>query len=97
MLTLVARQAQYTGAEPVYRRYRDKQHGQRIPRWAGQDPGIKPTAAFLAEAKIVAFWPYRQGVIEVADAFGMTPAEWGAAYLRALVTWARDDRSLAAC
>jgi hypothetical protein len=97
LLSLVARQAHYAGAEPVYRRYRDKQRGQQISRWAGQDPGIKPAAAFLAEAKIVAFCPYREGVIEVADAFDMTPDEWAAAYLRALAAWAADDRPLAAC
>jgi hypothetical protein len=97
LLTLVARQAHYAGAEPVYRRYRDKQQGQQITRWAGQDSDIKPTAAFVAEAKILAFWPYREGVIEVADAFDMTPIEWAAAYLRALAAWARDDRPLAAC
>src|ERR1700733_2221160 len=56
LLTLVARQAHYAGAEPVYRRYRDKQRGQQITRWAGPDPDIKPTAAFVAEAKILAFW-----------------------------------------
>ena len=97
LLTLVARQAHYAGAEPVYRRYRGKQRGQRIARWAGQDPGIKPAAAFLAEAKIVVFWPYREGVIEVADAFDMTPGEWAAAYLRTLAAWAADHRPLAAC
>jgi hypothetical protein len=97
LLTLVARQAHYAGAEPVYRRYRGKQRGQQITRWAGQDPDIKPTAAFVAEAKILAFWPYREGVIEVADAFDMTPSEWAAAYLRALAAWAGDERPLAAC
>lgn len=97
LLTLVAREAHYAGAEPVYRRYRDKQHGQQITRWAGQDPDVKPTAAFVAEAKILAFWPYREGVIEVADAFDMTPSEWAAAYLRALAAWAGEDRPLAAC
>jgi hypothetical protein len=97
LLTLVARQAHYAGAEPVYRRYRDKQRGQQITRWAGQDPDIKPTAAFVAEAKILAFWPYREGVIEVADAFDMTPSEWAAAYLRSLAAWAGDERPLAAC
>jgi hypothetical protein len=97
LLTLVARQGHYGGAEPVYRRYRDKQRGQQIIRWAGQDPDVKPTAAFVAEAKILAFWPYREGVIEVADSFDMTPIEWAAAYLRALAAWAGDDRPLAAC
>jgi hypothetical protein len=97
LLTLVARQAHYAGAEPVYRRYRDKQAGQQITRWAGPDPDIKPTAAFVAEARILAFWPYREGVIEVAVAFDMTPREWAAAYLRALAAWAGDDRPLAAC
>ena len=43
------------------------------------------------------FWPYREGVIEVADAFDMSRAEWAAAYLRALAAWAVEDRPLAAC
>jgi len=96
LLKLVAERAHYAGAEPVYRRYRSKQHGQPISRWAGADPTVKPLAAFLAEAKIAAFWPYREGVIEVADAFDMTRTEWATAYLRALAAWATDNRALAA-
>lgn len=96
LLKLVAERAHYAGAEPVYRRYRSKQHGQPILRWAGTDPAVKPGAAFLAEARIVSFWPYREGIIEVADAFDMTRAEWATAYLRALATWAADNCPLAA-
>ena len=83
-------------AEPVYRRYRHSQQGQQILRLAGPDPAVRPTAAFLAEARVVTFWPYREGVIEVADAFDMSRAEWAAAYLRALAAWAAEDRPLAA-
>jgi hypothetical protein len=96
LLKLVAERAHYAGAEPVYRRYRDKQSGQQIIRWAGADSAAKPTPAFLAEAKIVGFWPYRDDVIKVADEFDMPPAEWAETYLRALADWAADDRPLAA-
>lgn len=96
LLKLVAERAHYAGAEPVYRRYRHKQRGQQIIRWAGADPAAKPTPAFLAEAKIVGFWPYRDDVIKVADEFDMSPAEWAETYLAALAGWAADDRLLAA-
>ncbi|HTR95707.1 MAG TPA: hypothetical protein VMI73_28570 [Trebonia sp.] len=96
LLKLVAEHGHYAGAEPVYRRYRDRQQGQQILRLAGPDPAVRPTAAFLAEARAVTFWPYREGVIEVADAFDMSRAEWAAAYLRALAAWAAEERPLAA-
>lgn len=97
LLKLVADRAHFAGAEPVYRRYRHRQDGQPTARWAGTDPSIKPAAALVAEARIVAFWPYREGLIKVADAFDMSPTEWAAAYLRALAAWAADDLPLAAC
>ena len=98
LLKLVAEHGHYAGAEPVYRRYRHRQAGrsQQILRLAGPDPAVRPSAAFLAEARVVTFWPYREGVIEVADAFDMSRAEWAAAYLRALAAWAAEDRPLAA-
>lgn len=96
LLSLVAKRAHYAGAEPVYRRYRSKQQGAPILRWAGSESSLRPAAAFLAEARIAAFWPYREGVLEVADTFDMTRAEWAAAYLQALAAWAADDRPLAA-
>lgn len=96
LLSLVARRAHYAGAEPVYRRYRSKQQGAPILRWAGTESPMKPCAAFLAEARIAGFWPYREGVLEVADTLDMTRAEWAAAYLQALAAWAADDRPLAA-
>ena len=98
LLKLVAEYGHYGGAEPVYRRYRHSQQerSQQILRLAGPDPAIRPSAAFLAEARAVSFWPYREGVIEVADAFDMSRAEWAAAYLRALAAWAAADRPLAA-
>jgi hypothetical protein len=98
LLKLVAEQGHYAGAEPVYRRYRHRQQErpQQIPRLAGPDPAIRPAAAFLTEARVVTFWPYREGVIEVADAFDMSRAEWAAAYLRGLAAWAADGRPLAA-
>lgn len=96
LLSLVAKRAHYAGAEPVYRRYRSKQQRAPIPRWAGPEPAVRPSAAFLAEAKIVAFWPYREGALEVADACDMTRVEWAMAYLRALTAWAAYNRPLAA-
>lgn len=96
LLSLVAKHAHYAGAEPVYRRYRNKQQGAPILRWAGIDSPMRPCPAFLAEAKITAFWPYREGMLEVSDAFDMTRAEWASAYLQALAAWAADDRTLAA-
>lgn len=58
---------------------------------------VDPGAAGAAEAKVTAFWPYREGVIKIADAFDCAPFEWAAAYLRALAAWAGDNRPLAAC
>lgn len=96
LLSLIAKRAHYAGAEPVYRRYRCKQQGAPIRRWAGPEPTVRPSAAFLAEAKIVAFWPYREGVLHVADACDMTRVEWATDYLRALAAWAAYNRPLAA-
>jgi hypothetical protein len=96
LLSLVAKRAHYAGAEPVYRRYRGKQVGAPILRWAGSESPMRPSAAFLAEARIAAFWPYREGVLKVADACDMTRAEWATAYLQALAAWAAEDRALAA-
>ena len=96
LLSLVAKRAHYAGAEPVYRRYRSKQQGAPILRWAGAESAMRPSAAFLAEARIVAFWPYREGVLEVGDALDMARVEWATAYLRALAAWAADSRPLAA-
>jgi hypothetical protein len=83
--------------ESVYRRWRPEQDGQPIVRWAGPDRRIKPMSAFVAEAKIVGFWPYRQGALQIADAFDMTVTEVAATYLRALAAWTCDDIPLAAC
>ena len=96
LLSLVAKRAHYAGAEPVYRRYRGKQVGAPILRWAGAESPMRPSAAFVAEARIATFWRYREGVLKVADAFDMTRTEWATAYLRALAAWAADDRPLAA-
>lgn len=73
----------------------------RTARWyqaaRNAQPAIEPGAALAAEAKVTAFWPYREGVIKIGDAFDMAPFEWTAAYLRALAAWAGDNRTLAAC
>jgi len=97
ILTEVARRAHFASAEPVYKRWRAKPDGQHVGRWAGPSPAIKPGVAFVAEAKIVSFWPYREGILEVADAFDMTRTEIAASYLRALAAWASEDTLLAAC
>jgi hypothetical protein len=97
ILTMVARGAHFASAEPVYKRWRARQDGQPVPRWAGADPAIRPAAAFVAEAKIVAFWPYREGAVAGADAPGTTLPELALAYLEALASWAGEHRLLAAC
>jgi hypothetical protein len=97
ILTMVAHRAHFASAEPVYKRWRAKQDGQPVPRWAGADRSVKPVAAFVAEAKIAAFWPYREGAVKIADAFDMTLTEFTLAYLRVLASWAGDHPLLAAC
>ena len=97
ILTKVARRAHFASAEPVYKRWRAKQDGQPIARWSGTDGAVNPVAAFVAEAKIAAFWPYREGVVKIADAFDMTLTEFVLAYLRVLAAWAGEHPLLAAC
>jgi hypothetical protein len=97
ILTMVAHRAHFASAEPVYKRWRARQDGQQVTRWAGTDRGVKPVAAFVAEAKIAAFWPYREGAVKIADAFDMTLIEFALAYLRVLASWAGDQPLLAAC
>jgi hypothetical protein len=97
VLAEVAHRAHFASAETVYRRWRAKAGDRAIARWAGADPAVKPSQAFLAEAKIVAFWPYRDGAMQVADAFDMSLAEVAASYYRALGAWAGDNPALAAC
>jgi hypothetical protein len=72
--------------------YQAARNAQRLA--ASESPSIKP--ALEAEAKVTAFWPYRESVIKIGDAFEMAPFEWTAAYLRALAAWAGDNRPLAA-
>jgi hypothetical protein len=97
VLAEVAHRAHFASAETVYRRWRPKASDRAIARWAGADPAVKPSQAFLAEAKVVAFWPYRDGAMQVADAFDMSLAEVAASYYRALGAWAGDNPTLAAC
>lgn len=73
------------------------QDGQPTARWAVGRASVQPGGALVAEAKVTAFWPYREGVIKIADAFDMAPVEWAAAYLRALAAWTGDNRMLAVC
>jgi hypothetical protein len=96
LLTDVARRANFASPESVYRRWRAECNDGAIPRWAGIDRRVKPRDAFVAEAKIVSFWPYRSGAMYVADTFEMTLLEVAAAYFRALGAWACDHPMLAA-
>ncbi|HET9895675.1 MAG TPA: hypothetical protein VFQ44_12170 [Streptosporangiaceae bacterium] len=97
LLPDVARGAHFGSAESVYQRWRAEQRDDAIKRWAGPDPGIKPREAFVAEAKIVSFWPYRAGALAVADRFDMSLTEVAECYLRALGAWASGTPVLAAC
>jgi hypothetical protein len=83
--------------EWVYQKWRADQKGNVIPRWAGPDRQIEPRDAFIAEAKIVSFWPYRAGALAVADDLEMTLTEVAAVYFRALAVWAGQEPLLAAC
>jgi hypothetical protein len=86
----------FSSREPVYKRWRARTDGQQVTRWAGPNSAIKPAAAFIDEAKIVAFWAYRAGMLDVADAFDMTDVEVLTAYLRSLAAWTSDHMTLAA-
>jgi hypothetical protein len=96
LLTEVARRAHFAAHETVYKKFRAEKEGP-ITRWAGADEAIKPRNALVAEAKIVSFWAYREGVLQIAGKFDMTLPEVAEAYLRALAAWAGDDVPLAAC
>jgi hypothetical protein len=96
LLTEVARRARFAAHETVYKKFRAEWEGP-IARWAGTDDGVKPRNALVAEAKIVSFWAYREGVLQIAAKFDMTLPEVAEAYLRALAAWASDDVPLAAC
>jgi hypothetical protein len=96
LLTEVARRAHFAAHETVYKKFRAEWEGP-VARWAGTDEAIKPRNALVAEAKIVSFWAYREGVLQIAAKFDMTLPEVAEAYLRALAAWASDDVPLAAC
>ncbi len=96
LLTEVARRAHFAAHETVYKKFRAEWEGP-IARWAGTDEAVKPRNALIAEAKIVSFWAYREGVLQIAGKFDMTLPEVAEAYLRALAAWAGDDVPLAAC
>jgi hypothetical protein len=96
LLTNVADRVNFA-PETVYQRWRARQSSHAIKRWAGPDQSIRPREAFVAEAKIVSFWPYREGALRVADVFEMSLIELTAGYLRALGAWAADNLALAAC
>jgi hypothetical protein len=96
LLTEVARRAHFAAHETVYKKFRAEWEGP-IARWAGTDEAIKPRTALIDEAKIVSFWAYREGVLQIAGKFAMSLPEVAEAYLRALAAWAGDDVPLAAC
>jgi hypothetical protein len=97
LLSEVAQRAGFASAETVYKRWREPSGDRPDQRWSGHDPPGKPRAAFVLEAKIVAFWPYREGALQVADPFEMSLTEIAASYYRALAAWAADAPALAAC
>jgi hypothetical protein len=97
LLSEVAHRAYFSSREPVYKRWRAAQDGRKAARWAGPDRGITPSVAFVCEAKIVSFWPYRAGMLDVAATFDMADAELLTVYLRTLTAWTRDHITLAAC
>jgi hypothetical protein len=96
LLTEVAKRARFAAHETVYKKFRSEWEGP-IARWAGTDEAVKPRSALVAEAKIVSFWAYREGVLQIAGKFDMSLTEVAEAYLRALAAWASDDVPLAAC
>jgi hypothetical protein len=91
--------ARHTSAtrSTLYNWWGPEQHKSTCRRWAGEDRDVKPGTAFLAEAKVVSFWPYRVGALQIADRFEMTLVEVTAAYFHALAAWASDQPVLAAC
>ncbi|MDA8322463.1 MAG: hypothetical protein M0030_22005 [Actinomycetota bacterium] len=80
----------------VYNRWGPEYSDHGIRRW-DVNAETKPRDAFVAEAKIVSFWHYRQGALAIADRFEMSLTETAASYLRALGAWAADNPVLAAC
>jgi hypothetical protein len=96
LLKDVARRTHFATAS-LYLRWGVKPPSRSVRRWAGSNSDILPREAFVMEAKIVSFWPYRAGAIAVADKFEMTLTEVAASYLRALAVWALYHPSLAAC
>jgi hypothetical protein len=96
LVTEVARRSHFSAHETLYKRFRSEWEGP-IERWAGADDAVKPRNALVAEAKIVSFWAYRDGIVRLADRPEVTLPEVAEAYLHALASWARDDGPLAAC
>lgn len=95
-LSVIARMVSAAPAT-LYNWWGADQGAQTVARWAGPDPTVKPSLAFMAEAKVVSFWPYRSGCLSVADAFDMNMTELLSAYYRTLAVWATDRVTLANC
>jgi hypothetical protein len=96
LVTEVARRVHLSAHETLYKRFRPDWEGP-IARWAGNDDTVKPRSALVAEAKIVSFWPYRDGVVRLAEKPDVPLQEVAEAYLLALAEWASGDMPLAAC
>jgi hypothetical protein len=94
LLQEVANRTHFSRAS-VYQWWGANQPARSVRRWSG--PAAETREAFVAEAKIVSFWPYRAGAIAMADKFEMTLTELAASYLRALGAWALSNPALAAC
>jgi len=96
-LAKVAARSGIIAQSTMYNYWGQVQGSKTIARWAAADAAVSPGAAFIAEAKVVSFWPYRGGLLHVADAMDMTVQEITFGYLRTVAAWAADQPVLAAC
>ena len=96
-LARVAARSGIIAQSTMYNYWSQVQGSKTMTRWAAADSPGSPGAAFIAEAKVVSFWPYRCGLLHVADAMEMTTQEVTFGYLRSLAAWAADQPVLAAC
>jgi hypothetical protein len=96
-LARVAARSGIIAQSTMYNYWGQVQGSKTMARWAPADSPGSPGAAFIAEAKVVTFWPYRCGLLHVADAMEMTTQEVTFGYQRSLAAWAADQPVLAAC
>ena len=96
-LARVAARSGVIAQSTMYNYWSQVQGSKTIARWAPSEAAVSPGAAFIAEAKVVSFWPYRSGLLHVADAMEMSVPEVTFGYLRSVAAWAADQPVLAAC